>query len=181
LSFAKDGIRHPVVWGVGLVILLAVGGYFLGRWDAPDRSDALVSSLMDGVKAYHKQNTELTERLQKVAKDLQASEGRERKLASARTPTPAMVPAACAPWERNLSLCDQQVFELRTQVEAAGRLEAMRTAGRSVDSARIDSLERALRKCAGKDRILGIKLPSRKTSLLAGALAGGGACLLLTK
>jgi hypothetical protein len=173
-------LRNPLILaGIGAALL--AGAYLFGRWDAPDRSDQLVSSLMDGIKGYHRQNQELARAKAKVSRELRASEARERELASRRTPTPSLVPAGCEPFANNLALCDQQLGEMRTQVEAAGRLQAMATAGRAVDSARVDSLERALRTCAGKDRILGIKLPSRKTSLLAGALAGGGACLLLTR
>lgn len=155
------------------------GAYLLGRWDAPDRSDQLVSSLMDGIKGYHQRDQERTRQLEQARSSIREGQQRELELRKKRTPTPQLTPAGCEPWANNLTLCDQQVAELRSQIEAGGRLDAMRTAGRAVDSARIDSLEGALRKCAGKDRILGLKLPSRKTSLLAGALAGGGACLLL--
>lgn len=167
-----------IVVAVGVIALLA-GAYLLGRRDAPNDQDAQVKSLIAGVTAYAQRYNDLTRRLNAAQAEITAGLGREAVLAKKRTPTPVIVPANCAPWAENLSTCDQQVASLKSGLEATGRLLSMAKAGRAQDSARTDSLSRALKRERGKDRVFGVKLPSRSTSFLYGAVGGTLACLLL--
>lgn len=166
---------------VGALILLG-GAYMLGRADAPDGDDAVTQSLLDGIEAYHAAYNTLTRQVNEASRAIAAGKRRERELAATRTPTPVLVPAGCEPWASNLSTCDQQVAELRGTVADAERILGLTAQARAADSAHADSLRKALKREVGKGRILGVKLPSRKSSFLAGGVLGslviGGACVL---
>lgn len=162
----------------GLVGLgLLAGAYLLGRWDAPDPSPS--QSLLDGIQAYHDRYNQLTRELAQARRSIAQGLERERQLAKKRTPTPKVVPSSCAPWAENLATCDQQLGELRSQVRATGRLLGLAEAGRLQDSTRADSLHQALEEEVGKGKILGIQLPSRKTSFAAGGVTAVLLCLLV--
>lgn len=163
------------------VLGLLVGAYIYGRFDAPDRTSAVTKSLLDGVTAYHAAHQALTREVNVLKGDLAASEKRATALARKRTPVPApaVTPAACAPWADNLRTCDQQLNEKDKQLQAAGRIKALGDIARRADSTRIDSLTVALKAQLKRDQILGISLPSRRTSFTAGGVAGVLLCLAL--
>lgn len=169
---------RPLLYVVAALLLL-VGTYVFGRCDAPGKDEAQAQSLIDGMRAYRDRLAQLERQKAQLARGLSASKKRERDLAARRTPTPTTTPAACAPWADNLSTCDQQRGELESQITTAGELLALARVREVGDSARMDSVTAALKREVGKGKFLGIKLPSRKTSLLTGGVAGVVVCLLV--
>jgi hypothetical protein len=169
---------RPWMLVVGIILMAGVA-YVAGRCGVPGRQDAITESLLAGISAYNKQNAALLKQLAEGKKQVALGLERERALARKRTPTPALVPASCIPWATNLLTCDQQKDELRSQLEATGRLLALSEIARDQSKARDDSLAKALKKSRSGDYFLGLKLPSRTTSLGLGGLIGGGACFLL--
>lgn len=170
-------LRNLVILALAGLALLA-GAYAFGRWDAPTGSDQRTSSLLAGLRAYHDRYNEMTRQLAAARVSIEQGRERERKLAARRTVTPRLVPANCAPWAENLSTCDQQVAELRNGAQDAARVLGLTDQARRADSARADTLTKALKREVGKGKILGITLPSRRTSFAAGAAGGAVLCFL---
>jgi hypothetical protein len=108
-----------------------------------------------------------------------------------RTREPLPIPTdeqaeSCGGWIRNLDRCDEEQFALKTSLretrgalEATSRLQALAEKQGEADSARADSAIRALGRQRAKDQILGIQLPSRRTSFAAGGVTVFVVCLLV--
>jgi hypothetical protein len=180
---------------VGGVVLLALfaGSYFLGCRDGSNNQDPIVSSLIDGIKGYNRQNQQFAKELAVIEKEKAAAiaigekEGRRAdSIAKTRTPLPREVPTACTGWADNLWKCDQENTALRSSLgatrdalNASARIKLLAQRKSVRDSARADSAVNALKRERGKDEILGIKLPSRSTSFLAGTATGSVVTLIL--
>ena len=187
-------VKRLLPLALGVLVLLLVS-YCLGRRDAPGKQDAVVSSLLDGIKGYHAENarlrdsmTLLTASRTKALARSSASDRRYDSLAATRTPVPAIVPAACQGWALNLATCDQEQTELkgslaatREALDATARLQLLAERKGQRAEARVDTLTKALRRARSGDYVLGLKLPSRGTSFLVGGVVGALTGVLLTR
>jgi hypothetical protein len=175
---------------VGLAIL--VGAYCFGRSDSPGKGDYATKGLIDGLNAYRekleamaKERAALIKSRDQALRKMQVVLAEADSIHRLRVPLPAEVPPSCKGWADNLDRCDQELvkvkhslLETRDAMEATAKLQTLADRRAGTAEARADSSEKALKREVGKSKILGIQLPSRKTSFLAGTAAGAVLCAL---
>ena len=177
--------HYLFIAGVVLVAVL-IAAYCYGRRDAPNKRDFTTESMLDGMRAFRDQNDSLRRDMRvadKAVKQARAVGAKEERRADSleamRVPLPQSVPDTCRGWATNLATCDQQQAALRKSLgatrealDATARLRVMEERIHRTALSRADSLTKALKREQKRDRVLGIKLPSRSTSLTVGAVLG---------